>query len=110
MKHETRAYGVNQAGGTVAPLAIERRELRPDDVAIRITHCGICHSDLHMARNDWGMSLYPLVPGHEIVGIVTAVGSSVTKFAAGDRAAVGCLVDSDRSCHHCQAGHEQFCP
>ena len=69
----------------------------------------MCHSDLHMARNDWGMSVYPMVPGHEIVGVVTAVGSGVTKFKAGDRAAVGCLVDSDRTCEHCKAGHEQFC-
>jgi uncharacterized zinc-type alcohol dehydrogenase-like protein len=94
----------------VEPLTIERRALRPEDVAIKITHCGICHSDLHMARNDWGMSVYPMVPGHEIVGLVTGVGSAVTKFKVGDRAAVGCLVDSDRSCEHCKAGHEQFCP
>lgn len=105
-----RAYGVADASSAVAPMSIERRALRPDDVAIRITHCGICHSDLHMARNDWGMSVYPMVPGHEIVGIVTGVGSAVTKFKVGDRAAVGCLVDSDLSCEHCQAGHEQFCP
>ena len=91
------------------PMTIERRALRPDDVAIRITHSGICHSDLHMARNDWGMSIYPMVPGHEIVGTVTGVGSAVTKFKVGDRAAVGCLVDSDLTCEHCQAGHEQFC-
>jgi uncharacterized zinc-type alcohol dehydrogenase-like protein len=91
-------------------MTIERRALRPDDVAIKITHCGICHSDLHMARNDWGMSVYPMVPGHEIVGIVTGIGSAVTKFKVGDRAAVGCLVDSDRTCEHCKAGHEQFCP
>ena len=110
MTQPTRAYGVTAPDAPVAPLAIERRNLREDDVAIRITHCGICHSDLHMARNDWGMSLYPMVPGHEIVGIVTAVGPGVTRFAPGDRAAVGCLVDSDRTCNHCQAGHEQFCP
>ena len=107
---QSQAYGVASAEAAVEPMTIERRAPRPEDVAIRITHCGICHSDLHMARNDWGMSVYPMVPGHEIVGIVTAVGSAVTKFKAGDRAAVGCLVDSDRTCDHCKAGHEQFCP
>ena len=105
-----QAYGVTSAQSAVEPLTIERRALRPEDVAIRISHCGICHSDLHMARNDWGMSVYPMVPGHEIVGIVTGVGSAVTKFKIGDRAAVGCLVDSDQTCEHCKAGHEQFCP
>jgi uncharacterized zinc-type alcohol dehydrogenase-like protein len=105
-----KAYGVTSPTSEVGPLTIERRALRPEDVAIRISHCGICHSDLHMAHNDWGMSVYPMVPGHEIVGTVTGVGSAVTKFKAGDRAAVGCLVDSDQTCEHCKAGHEQFCP
>jgi uncharacterized zinc-type alcohol dehydrogenase-like protein len=105
-----QAFGVTSAQSPVAPMTIERRALRPEDVAIRITHCGICHSDLHMAHNDWGMSVYPMVPGHEIVGEVTGVGSAVTKFKVGDRAAVGCLVDSDETCEHCKAGHEQFCP
>jgi len=105
-----QAYGVASADSPVAPLTIERRPLRPEDVAIKISHCGICHSDLHMAHNDWGMSLYPMVPGHEIVGTVTGVGSAVTKFRVGDRAAVGCLVDSDQTCEHCKAGHENFCP
>jgi uncharacterized zinc-type alcohol dehydrogenase-like protein len=104
-----RAFGVTGPDAPVAPLSIERRALRPEDVAIRISYCGICHSDLHMARNDWGMSLYPMVPGHEIVGTVTAVGSAVKSFKPGDRAAVGCLVDSDLSCEQCKAGHEQFC-
>ena len=104
-----KAWGVDSAGAEAKPLMIERRALRPEDVAIRISHCGICHSDLHMARNDWGMSLYPMVPGHEIVGTVTAVGSSVGKYKAGDRVAVGCLVDSDRTCEQCKTGHEQFC-
>lgn len=106
---EAKAYGVTSTSAQVEPLTIERRDLRPEDIAIRISHCGICHSDLHMARNDWGMSRYPMVPGHEIVGTVTAVGSAVTKFSVGDRAAVGCLVDSDQECDHCRAGHEQFC-
>ncbi len=104
-----KAWGVESAGAEARPLTIERRALRPEDVAIRISHCGICHSDLHMARNDWGMSQYPMVPGHEIVGMVTAVGGSVTRHKVGDRVAVGCLVDSDLTCDQCQAGHEQFC-
>jgi len=104
-----KAWGVESAGGEAKPMAIDRRALRAEDVAIQISHCGICHSDLHMARNDWGMSLYPMVPGHEIVGAVTAVGSAVTKYKVGDRVAVGCLVDSDRTCEQCQAGQEQFC-
>ena len=106
----SQAYGVASSEAPVEPMTVERRALRPEDVAIKITHCGICHSDLHMAHNDWGMSVYPMVPGHEIVGIVTGVGSAATKFKVGDRAAVGCLVDSDQSCEHCRAGHEQFCP
>ena len=104
-----RARGVTGPDAPVVPLTIERRALRPEDVAIKISHCGICHSDLHMAHNDWGMSRYPMVPGHEIVGTVTGVGSAATKFKVGDRAAVGCLVDSDRDCEFCKAGHEQFC-
>lgn len=109
MATTVKAWGVENAGSEAVPLTIERRELRPEDVAIEISHCGICHSDLHMARNDWGMSLYPMVPGHEIVGTVTAVGSGVTRYQAGDRVAVGCLVDSDRTCEFCKAGQEQFC-
>ena len=104
-----KAWGVKTAGAAAEPLTIERRTLRAEDVAIEISHCGICHSDLHMARNDWGMSLYPMVPGHEIVGTVTAVGSGVSKYKVGDRVAVGCLVDSDLSCDQCKDGHEQFC-
>ena len=104
-----KAWGVESAGAAAVPLTIVRRALRPEDVAIRISHCGICHSDLHMARNDWGMGLYPMVPGHEIVGTVTAVGSGVSKYKVGERVAVGCLVDSDQTCDQCKAGHEQFC-
>jgi uncharacterized zinc-type alcohol dehydrogenase-like protein len=106
---KTLAWGVEGIGAAAVPLTIERRALRPEDVAIKISHCGICHSDLHMARNDWGMSLYPMVPGHEIVGTVTAIGSAVVKYQVGDRVAVGCLVDSDRTCEQCRAGQEQFC-
>ena len=104
-----KAWGVESAGAAAVPLTIERRALRAEDVAIKISHCGICHSDLHMARNDWGMGIYPMVPGHEIVGTVTAVGANVTRYKVGDRVAVGCLVDSDRTCEFCQAGQEQFC-
>ena len=109
MPTQARAWGVENSEGPVVPMAIERRGLRNDDVAVRISHCGICHSDLHMARNDWGMTLYPLVPGHEIVGTVTGVGSDVTRFRPGDRVAVGCLVDSCRQCEACLRGEEQFC-
>ena len=109
MPTRTKAWGVASAQSPVAPLEIERRELRPEDVSIEITHCGICHTDLHFAHNDWGMSQYPMVPGHEIVGTVTGVGSGVTRYKPGDRVGVGCLVDSCRTCEFCQSGHEQFC-
>src|SRR6476469_9709569 len=104
-----QAFGVTGATSPIEPMTIERRDLRNEDVAIRITHCGICHSDLHMAHNDWGMSMYPMVPGHEIVGIVTDVGPDVTKYKAGDRVAIGFLVDSCQKCGQCTSGHEQFC-
>src|SRR3712207_7634520 len=109
MPSSAQAFGVESASAPVMPMTVERRELRPEDVAIRISHCGICHSDLHMARNDWSMSQYPMVPGHEIVGTVTATGSAVTAYNTGDRVAVGCLVDSCRTCEQCRSGHEQFC-
>lgn len=109
MATTAKAWGVTDAQSPVVAFDIERRDLRPEDVAIAISHCGICHSDLHMARNDWGMSVYPMVPGHEIVGTVTAVGPAVTRFKAGDRVAVGCMVDSCLECADCRAGHEQFC-
>lgn len=103
------AFGVCEAHAELTPMRIERRELRPDDVAIAIAYCGICHSDAHYLHNDWGSSRYPLVPGHEIVGLVTAVGSGVTRYKAGDRAAVGCLVDSCQHCAPCEEGEEQNC-
>ena len=109
MTTTAKAWGVTSTQSAVGPLTIERRSLRPEDVAIKISHCGICHSDLHFAHNDWGISEYPMVPGHEIVGTVTSVGSEVTKYQAGDRVAVGCLVDSDLTCDQCRAGYEQFC-
>lgn len=109
MSTTTKAWGVTNDHSPVEPMSIERRDLRPNDVAIAISHCGICHSDLHFAHNDWGMSMYPMVPGHEIVGTVTAVGRDVTKYGVGDRVAVGCLVDSCQKCESCTSGDEHFC-
>lgn len=109
MATKAAAWGVESADQPLARMEIDRRDLRPNDVRIRITYCGICHSDLHQARNDWGGSRYPMVPGHEIVGVVDAVGSEVTNFREGDRVAVGCMVDSCLQCAPCQAGDEQFC-
>lgn len=93
----------------LAPLRFERRDLMPQDVLLDILFCGVCHSDLHVARSEWGPSRYPCVPGHEIVGRVRAVGSGVTRFRVGDLAAVGCMVDSCRECTSCRDGEEQFC-
>ncbi|ABS27403.1 NAD(P)-dependent alcohol dehydrogenase [Anaeromyxobacter sp. Fw109-5] len=108
-----KAYSAASATSPLAPTRIARRDPTPHDVQIEILFCGICHSDLHTVRNEWSSlmaTVYPCVPGHEIVGRVARVGSAVTKFAPGDLAAVGCLVDSDRTCPECQAGLEQFCP
>jgi len=103
------AYGAESADSGVHPLTIERREPRPDDVSIEIDYCGVCHSDLHFVLNDWGMTEYPIVPGHEIVGTVTAVGDDVAGFKVGERVGVGCLVDSCRECASCEEGLEQYC-
>lgn len=108
-----KAYSAASASSPLAPTTITRRDPTSHDVQLEILFCGICHSDLHTVRNEWSSlmsTVYPCVPGHEIVGRVTRVGSAVTKFAPGDLAAVGCLVDSDRTCPECQAGLEQFCP
>ena len=105
----TRAYAAQSPATPLAPHAIERREPTAGDVEIYILFCGVCHSDLHFARNEWGFTQYPVVPGHEILGRVTRVGAGVTKFKAGDLAAVGCLVDSCRTCNHCAQGLEQYC-
>ncbi|MDZ7790447.1 MAG: NAD(P)-dependent alcohol dehydrogenase [Xanthomonadales bacterium] len=105
----TQAYGAESETSGVAPLEIERRTPRPDDVAIDIEYCGICHTDIHFVENDWGMTDYPVVPGHEIVGRVTAVGNDVEQFSVGDRVGVGCLVDSCRQCEACDEGLEQYC-
>jgi uncharacterized zinc-type alcohol dehydrogenase-like protein len=95
--------------GTMRPYSFNRRAPRAHDVQIKIAYCGICHSDLHMARNEWGGTIYPIVPGHEIVGEVTAVGSNVSRFKLGDRVGVGCMVDSCRTCGSCMDGLEQYC-
>src|SRR5690606_9532334 len=91
------------------PYSFKRRALSENDVAIDIKYCGICHSDLHQINNDWGFGHYPMVPGHEIVGQVTQVGSKVKNFKVGDLVGVGCMVDSCRNCPDCQHGEEQFC-
>ena len=106
---QTPAYAAFEAKGEVRPHRIERRAVGPHDVALDITHCGVCHSDLHFVNDDWGMSTYPLVPGHEIVGRVREVGEAVTRFAPGDRVAVGCLVDSCGHCEACADDEEQYC-
>lgn len=108
-KSVTRAYAAQSPDARLAPFQIERRELRPRDVRFEILYCGVCHSDLHMARNEWGQTIYPVVPGHEMVGRVTAVGDKVTKFRTGDLVGVGCLVDSCRECANCKQGLEQYC-
>jgi uncharacterized zinc-type alcohol dehydrogenase-like protein len=111
--YKTKAYSAASATSPLASTTIPRRDPTERDVQIEILFCGICHSDLHQVRNEWSTlmpTVYPIVPGHEIVGRVTKVGSAVTKFKPGDLAAVGCLVDSDGTCPECQAGLEQFCP
>ena len=105
----TAAWGATAPDSGLNPLSIDRRILRDEDVAIDIAYCGVCHSDLHVARNDWGRSTYPFVPGHEIVGTVRAVGAGVTKFKAGDRVAIGTVVDSCRTCDSCEDGEENYC-
>ncbi|TVS03668.1 MAG: NAD(P)-dependent alcohol dehydrogenase [Phycisphaerales bacterium] len=103
------AFAAKSADSPLAPLSIERREPLEQDVEIDILYCGVCHSDLHIARNEWGGTTYPVVPGHEILGRVTRVGPKVKRFKAGDLAAVGCMVDSCRSCESCKEDLEQFC-
>lgn len=109
MPPDTHAYAATSPESGLAPYAFDRRALRRDDVAIEIDYCGVCHTDVHFVENDWGMSEYPLVPGHEIIGRVTAVGPDVSGLQAGDTVGVGCLVDSCRECSACEAGLEQYC-
>ena len=104
-----KAFGTAAADAPLKQMNIERREVTAKDIEIEILYCGVCHSDLHTARNDWGFTTYPAVPGHEIVGKITKVGSEVTKLKAGDPAAVGCLVDSCRECDSCNHDLEQYC-
>jgi uncharacterized zinc-type alcohol dehydrogenase-like protein len=108
--HKVKAYSAASATSPLAPATIPRREPNDLDVQIEILYCGVCHSDLHYARNEWHFTQYPAVPGHEIAGRVTKVGPKVTKFKPGDLAGVGCLVDADLSCPYCRKGLEQFSP
>src|SRR5437867_1513423 len=105
----TRGYATKGPTSTLEPFSFERRDPGPHDVLIEILYCGICHSDIHQARDEWGGSIYPMVPGHEIVGRVTRVGSQVKRFKTGELAAVGCFVHSCRVCESCKAGLEQYC-
>lgn len=105
----SKSYAAQSAASALAPFPIERREPGPHDVHIEILYCGVCHSDLHQARDEWHNTVFPCVPGHEIVGRVTKTGGSVSKFKAGDLAAVGCMVDSCRNCENCNSGLEQYC-
>lgn len=102
-------YAALSATTPLEAFSIERREPGPHDVQIEILYCGVCHTDLHMSRNEWKNSVYPMVPGHEIVGKVTKVGNAVNSFKVGELAAVGCLVDSCRSCASCRENLEQYC-
>lgn len=105
----TKAYAAQAPTTPLAPFNFERRDPGPNDVQIEILYCGVCHSDIHQVRDEWGGSIYPMVPGHEIVGRVTKVGDQVKNFKVGDLAGVGCFVDSCRVCGNCQAGLEQYC-
>ena len=109
MTMNVQGYATHSAQDDLAPFRFERRDPRPDDVVIDILFCGVCHSDLHQARNDWGGSIYPMVPGHEIIGRVAGVGSQVTRFKAGDPVGIGCMVDSCQHCTPCKKGLEQYC-
>jgi alcohol dehydrogenase (NADP+) len=107
--HEIKGFAAQTATSPLGPFSFKRRDPGSDDVQIEILYCGVCHSDLHLARNEWQNSTYPIVPGHEIVGRVTAVGSKVKTFKQDDMAAVGCMVDSCRTCSECKDGMEQYC-
>ena len=109
MSIQAQGYATQSATGELKPFSFERRDPRPNDVVIDILYCGICHSDIHSARNEWGWTTYPFIPGHEIIGRVKSVGGKVTKFKASDLVGVGCLVDSCRSCDSCKDGLEQYC-
>jgi uncharacterized zinc-type alcohol dehydrogenase-like protein len=108
-KLKTKAYAATSANKPLQPFEIERREPGPHDVMIDIKFCGVCHSDLHQVKDEWGGSIFPMVPGHEIAGIVSKVGDKVTKFKTGDQVGVGCIVDSCRECENCKQGLQQYC-
>ena len=105
----TKAYAAHDAVSPLSPFSFERRETGAHDVQIEILYCGVCHSDIHQARGEWGNSIFPMVPGHEIVGRIIKIGNHVTKFKVGDLAGVGCFVDSCKTCPNCLSGEEQFC-
>lgn len=109
MTFQVHALAAQRAGAPFERTMIERRDLRPHDVHIQIDYSGICHSDVHQVRGEWGNSYFPMVPGHELIGHVVAVGHAVTRHAVGDRVGVGCMVDSCRECENCRAGEEQYC-
>ncbi len=109
MGYPTRAFAAYDAKTPLSPYEFERREIRPSDVKIEILYCGVCHSDLHQTRGEWGNNLFPMVPGHEIIGKVTATGKSVTRYKTGDLVGVGVFIDSCRTCKNCQNGWENYC-
>ncbi|MDB4993875.1 MAG: alcohol dehydrogenase, partial [Myxococcaceae bacterium] len=109
MPTATNSFAAASATSPLAAHSIQRRDPGPDDVVIDVLFCGVCHSDIHQVRNEWGGSTYPMVPGHEIIGRVTKVGANVKKVAVGDMAGVGCMVDSCGACTYCKAGNEQYC-
>lgn len=106
---KTNGYAAEAARAALKPFEFGRRDVGARDVLIEIQYCGVCHSDIHQARGEWGDEIFPMVPGHEIVGRVAAVGPEVTKFKEGDTAGVGCFVDSCRVCANCREGEEQYC-
>ncbi len=106
---ETKGYATHDLNAKFAPFSFERRDVGPNDILIDIEYAGICHSDIHQAKSEWGPSIYPMVPGHEIVGTVSQVGRAVSKFEVGDIAGIGCFIDSCRHCENCKADVEQFC-
>jgi uncharacterized zinc-type alcohol dehydrogenase-like protein len=106
---KTTGYAATDASLPLARYEFNRRDLRDNDVAMEVLYCGVCHTDLHQSRNDWGWSMYPVVPGHEIVGRVTRIGNKVTRYKVGDHVAVGCMVDSCQHCDQCRKGEEQLC-
>lgn len=106
---KVKAYAAPSEGAPLVATMVDRRDVGPDDVQFDVLFCGICHSDIHTVRGEWGKQTYPLSPGHELAGKVTAVGKNVTKFRTGDHVGVGCLVNSCLNCEPCKTGHEQFC-